>query len=68
MEGLEASVVLIAVFLGIVLAVILDLYCLLHLGATERARFLPKPAWAAVIVCVSPLGAGTYLLCHRRRS
>jgi hypothetical protein len=68
MEGLEASVVLIAVFLGIVLVVILDLYCLLHLGATERARFLPKLAWVAVIVCLSPLGGAAYLRCHRRRS
>jgi hypothetical protein len=66
MEGLAAAVVLIAVLLGVLLVVAFDLFCLVHLAASERPRRLAKLAWAAVIVCVSPLGGAAYLLFHRR--
>jgi hypothetical protein len=53
MEGLAASVVL----MGILLVVAFDLFCLVHLAAADRLRFLPKLAWAVDIMCVSPSGA-----------
>ena len=61
-----ASVVLIAFLLGVLLLVAFDLFCLVHLAAADRMRFLPKLAWAAVIVCVSPIGGAVYLLCQRQ--
>jgi hypothetical protein len=68
MEGLEAAVVLIAVFFGILLAAAFTVYCLLHLGAADRARFLPKLAWVVAIVCACPIGGAAYLLCQRQPS
>lgn len=70
MEGLAASVLLIAIVLGVLLVVAFDIYCLLHLGKAGTARFLPKLAWAVLIVCTSPLGGLVYLLAQRlpRRS
>jgi Phospholipase_D-nuclease N-terminal len=65
-EGLAAAVALIVILLGILLVVAFDLFCLVDLAASNRARFLPKPAWAVVIVCISPLGGLGYLLSRRR--
>ena len=62
MEGLAASVGAIAFLLGVLLVVAFDLFCLVHLVAADRVRFLPKPAWAVVIVCISPFGGLVYLL------
>ena len=62
MEGLAASVGLIAFLLGVLLVVAFDLFCLVHLAAADRVRFLPKLAWAVVIVCISPFGGLVYLL------
>jgi membrane protein implicated in regulation of membrane protease activity len=69
-EGLAASVVLIAILLGVLLVVVFDIFCLLRLGKAGTARFLPKFAWAVLIVCTSPIGGLVYLLAQRlpRRS
>lgn len=56
---------LIAILLGILLVVALDLFCLVDLAAADRVRFLPKLVWAVVIVCVSPVGGLGYLLSRR---
>ena len=66
MEGLAASVVLIAILLGVLLLVAFDLFCLVHLVAADRVRFLPKLAWAVAIVCISPFGGLVYLLSQRQ--
>jgi len=66
MQGLAASVVLIALLLGILVLVAFDVFCLVHLAAAGRVRFLPRLAWAVVIVCVSPAGGLVYLLSQRR--
>jgi hypothetical protein len=65
MEGLAAAVVAIGILLGVLLLVAFDVLCLVDLAAADRARFLPKLAWAVVIVCVSPLGGLAYLLSRR---
>jgi hypothetical protein len=57
MEGLAASVVLLAILLGVLLVVVFDVFCLLHLGKADTAHFLPKFVWAVLIVCISPIGA-----------
>jgi len=67
MEGLAASVVLIAVLLGVLLIAAFDLLCLVYLAAAGRVRFLPKMAWAVVIVCISPFGGVVFLLSQRAR-
>jgi hypothetical protein len=38
-----------------------------HVAAADRVRFLPKQAWAAVIICISPFGGAAYLLSQRPR-
>jgi hypothetical protein len=65
MEGLAASVLLIAILLGVLLVVAFDVFCLLHLGKADTARFFPKFVWAVLIVCISPLGGLVYLLAQR---
>jgi membrane protein implicated in regulation of membrane protease activity len=65
MEGLSASVVLIAIMLGALLVVVFDGFCLLRLATANTAHFLPKFAWAVLIVCTSPIGGLLYLLVHR---
>ena len=65
MEGLAASVVLIAILLGVLLVVVFDVFCLLHLGKSDTAPFLPKFVWAILIVCISPIGGLIYLLVQR---
>lgn len=65
MDGVAASVALIAILLGILLLVAFDLFCLLRLAVAGPAGVLPRLAWAAAIVCVSPLGGLAYLLSSR---
>ncbi len=67
MEGLSASVVLIAILLGVLLVVAFDLFCLVHLAAADRVRLPAKLAWAVAIVCISPLAGVVYLLIQSRR-
>jgi hypothetical protein len=64
-EGLAASVVLIASLLGVLLVVVFDIFCLLRLGKADTAHFLPKFVWAVLIVCTSPIGGLVYLLALR---
>jgi len=66
MEGVAASVVLITILLGVLLLVAFDVFCLVHLAAADRVRFLPKLAWAVAIVCISPFGGLVYLLWQRQ--
>jgi hypothetical protein len=68
MEGLAASVVLIAILLGVLLVVVFDVFCLLHLGKTDTAHFLPKFVWAILIVCISPSAASFTCLRNACRS
>ena len=68
MEGLSASVVLIAILLGVLLVVVFDVFCLLHLGTADSAPFLPRFAWAVLIVVASPIGGLGYLLAQRLRT
>jgi hypothetical protein len=65
MEGLAASVVLLAILLGVLLVVVFDVFCLLHLGKADTAHFLPKFVLAVLIVCISPIGGLAYLLAQR---
>ena len=65
MGGLAASVVLIAILLGVLLVVAFDVFCLLHLGTADSVHFLPKFVWAVLVVCTSPIGGLVYLLTQR---
>jgi hypothetical protein len=65
MEGLAAAGVLGGLVLGVLLVVAFDVFCLVHVATADRVRFLPKLAWAVLIICVSPLGGALYLLCRR---
>ncbi|MGH3221038.1 MAG: hypothetical protein ACRDPY_20480 [Streptosporangiaceae bacterium] len=65
MEGLSASVVLIAILLGVLLVVVFDVFCLLRLGTADAVHFLPRFVWAVLIVCTSPIGGLVYLLAQR---
>jgi hypothetical protein len=67
MEGLSASVVLIAILFGVLLVVVFDVFCLLRLGTANTAHFVPKFVWAVLIVCASPVGGLVYLLARRLR-
>jgi len=67
MEGLSASVVLMGILLGLLLVVVFDVFCLLRLGTADTAHFVPRFAWAVLIVGVSPLGGIIYLLAQRLR-
>src|SRR5580658_7867993 len=66
-EGLSASVVLIAILLGILLVVVFDIFCLLRLGTSDAAHFVPRFVWAVLIVGASPIGGLVYLLAQRLR-
>src|ERR1700733_10870349 len=68
MEGLSASVVLIAILLGVLLVVVFDVFCLLRLGTADSAHFVPRFAWAVLIVGVSPVGGLAYLAAQRLRA
>jgi hypothetical protein len=67
MEGLLASVVLIAVLLGVLLVVVFDVFCLLRLAAADTAHAVPRFVWAVLIVGTSPIGGLVYLLAQRLR-
>ena len=67
MEGLSASVVLIAILLGVLLVVVFDVFCLLRLGTADTAHFVPWFVWAVLIVDASPIGGLVYLLAQRLR-
>jgi hypothetical protein len=67
MEGLLAAVVLIAILLGVLLVVVFDVFCLLRLGTTDTAHFVPRFVWAVLIVVTSPIGGLVYLLAQRLR-
>ena len=56
---------MIAILLGVLLVVVFDVFCLLHLGTAGTAHFMPKFAWAVLIVCVSPIGGLVYLAAQR---
>ena len=60
--GLAASVVLIAILLGVLLAVVFDVFCMVRLVTADTGHFLPKFGWAVLIVCASPIGGLVYLL------
>ena len=63
MAGLSASVVVIAILLGVLLVVAFDVFCLLRLGGTaEAAHIVPRFVWAVLIVGASPIGGLVYLL------
>jgi hypothetical protein len=67
-EGLAASVVLIAILLGVLLVVVFDVFCLLRLaGTADTAHFVPRFVWAVVVVGTSPIGGLVYLLAQRLR-
>jgi membrane protein implicated in regulation of membrane protease activity len=65
-QGLAASVVLMAILLGVLVLVAFDVYCLVKVAAADRVGLLPKLLWAVAIVCVSPLGGLAYLLWQRQ--
>lgn len=65
MESVAAAVVAIAVLLALVFIIVFDVFCLVLLGASERARFLPKWTWAFVIICLSPIGGAVFLISRR---
>ena len=67
MEGLSASVVLIAILLCLLLVVAFDVFCLLRLGTADTGHLVPRFAWAVVIVGASPIGGLVYLLAQRLR-
>jgi hypothetical protein len=53
----------------LVVALGLDVYCLVDLIRAPSVRYLPKGLWALIIVCVScPVGALLYLFLGRERS
>src|ERR1700678_372068 len=67
MEGLLASVALIAILLGVLLVVVFDIFCLLRLGTADTVHFVPRFVWAVLIVSTSPIGGVVYLLTQRLR-
>jgi hypothetical protein len=68
MAGLSASVVLIAILLGVLIVVVFDVFCLLRLAGTAGpAHFVPRSVWAVLIVGTGPVGGLVYLLAQRLR-
>jgi hypothetical protein len=67
MEGLSASVLLIAILLSVLLVVVFDVFCLLRLGTADTTHVVPRFGWAVLIVGISPLGGIAYLLAQRLR-
>ena len=51
--------------LGVLLVVVFDVFCLLRLATADTVHFLPKFAWAVLILCTSPVGGLVYLLAQR---
>jgi hypothetical protein len=53
----------------LVVALGLDVYCLVDLVRAPSVRYLPKGIWALIIVCIScPIGALLYLFLGRDRN
>ena len=53
----------------VLVALGLDVYCLVSLVRAPSARYLPKGVWALIIVCVSfPAGPLLYLFLGRDRN
>jgi hypothetical protein len=67
MEGLSATLVAIAIMLGVLLVVAFDIFCLLRLGIADTAHFAPRFVWAVLMVGASPIGGLVYLLVQRLR-
>jgi membrane protein implicated in regulation of membrane protease activity len=67
MEGFAAAVIAIAIVLGLLFALVLMVFCLVHISTDDEVRFLPRWAWAIVVVCVSPLGGLAFLLSQHLR-
>jgi hypothetical protein len=69
-SDLAAAAAATGIMLAIAAVIAFDLYCLARVLDDGRPRFLPAPAWALLIVGVSPAGGAAYLLCRRwpRRS
>lgn len=52
----------------LIVALAVDIYCLVSLVRAPSVRYLPKIVWAIIIVCVSfPVGAVLYLFAGRVR-
>lgn len=67
MEGFAAAVVAIAIIAGAVLLVAFIFYCLVRISNADEVRFLPKWAWAVIVVCVNPIGGLAFLLSQHLR-
>ena len=53
----------------LIVALAVDVYCVIDLARAESVRHLPKIVWAIIIVFVSfPLGAVLYLFAGRVRN
>ena len=66
--NLSSGRTLLALVPVIVLLVGLIVFCLVDLIRAPDVRYLPKPAWALIIILVSaPLGALAYLAFGRNR-
>jgi hypothetical protein len=66
--AMPSGKVLVALAPLFILLVGLIVYCLVDLVRAPSVRYLPKPAWALIIVLVSaPFGALAYLLFGRDR-
>lgn len=50
-----------------ILALALDLWCLVDLARSRGARHLPRWAWAVLVLASFPLGPVAYLLLGRDR-
>lgn len=62
MEGLAAAVIAIAILLGALLCLVLIVFCLVHISTDYEVRYLPRWAWALIVVFLSPLGGVAYLV------
>lgn len=67
MEELSASVVLIAILLGVLIVVVFDVFCLVRLGTADTVHVVPRLLWAVLIVGLSPVGGLAYLAAQRLR-
>lgn len=67
MEELSASVVLIAILLGVLIVVVFDVFCLVRLGTADTVHIVPRLVWAVLIVGLSPVGGLAYLAAQRLR-
>jgi len=68
MEGFAAAVVALAILLGALFLVAFIVFCLVKINTADEVRFLPRWAWALLVVCVSPLGGVVYLVSQHLRT